>query len=85
MPGFVPEPFHDSLNVFQFLLKVLVTDDSWITCYITQHFLKLFQFGSMIISSTLHQVVAGRAVYTTTLSVILVLFAAITLTTFNIL
>jgi hypothetical protein len=85
MSGFIPELIHDSFNIFQFILEVLVTDDSWITCNITQYFLEFLKFDSMFISCTLYQVVAGRTVYTPTLSVILVLLATITLATFHIL
>ena len=85
VPGIIPESFHKSLNVFELLFKVLVTDNSWITCYVAQYFLKFLQLCTMVIGSALHQVVAGRTVHATALTVIFVLLTAITLTTFYIL
>lgn len=84
-PGVIPESFHKSLDISEFLLKVLVTDYSWTTCNIAQYFLKFFKLRPMLIGSTLHQVVAGRTVNATTLTVILILLTAITPTAFHIL
>jgi hypothetical protein len=81
VPGFIPEPFHDSLDILQLPLKVLVTDDRWVTGYIMQHLLEFSKSPSMIVGSTLHQVVAGGAIHAATLSVVLVLLAAIALST----
>jgi hypothetical protein len=85
MLGIIPEFLHKSLSFFELPFKVLVTDNSWITCYIAQYFLKFLQLCSMVIGSALHQVVAGRTVHATTLTVILVLLTAITPTTLHIL
>jgi len=85
VPGIIPESLHKSLNVFELLFKVLVTDNSWITCYVAQYFLKFLQLCSMVIGSALYQVVAGRTVHATALTVIFVLLTAITPTTFHIL
>lgn len=85
MPGLIPQHLHNSLDILQLLLKVPVTDDRRVIGYITQHFLQFSKSGSMVIGSTLHQVVAGRTIHAATLSVVLVLLAAITLTTLYIL
>lgn len=85
MPGITPESFHKSLNIFELIFKVLVTDNSWITCYVAQYFLKFLKLCSTFIGSALHQIVAGRTVHATTLTVIFVLLTAITPTTFYIL
>lgn len=85
MPGLIPQLLHNSLHILQLLLKVLVADDGRVTGYIMQHFLQFAKSGSMVIGSALHQVVAGRTIHAATLSVVLVLLAAITLTTLHIL
>jgi hypothetical protein len=82
VPGFIPEPLDDSLDIPQLLLKVQVTDDRRVTGDITKHFLEFSESDSMVVGSALHQVVASGAIHAASLSVVFVLLAAITLATF---